>query len=58
MSQLPSPIDVQVFEAEDWERLSQAKELARRFIAECESLSRSPSMIIDSSWQVPYAVES
>ena len=58
LSQLPSPIDVQIFEADDWERLSQAKELARRFIAECENLSRSPAMIVESGWQVPYAVES
>ncbi|SRR5258707_69708 len=58
LSQLPTAIDVQIFEADDWERLSQAKELARRFIAECENLSRSPSMIIDAGWQVPYAVES
>lgn len=57
LSQLPTPIDVQVFEADDWERLTQAKELARRFITECENLSRSPSMIIDAGWQVPYAVE-
>lgn len=58
LSQLPTAIDVQVFEADDWERLSQAKEVARRFIAECDNLSRSPSMIIESGWQVPYAVES
>ncbi len=57
LTQLPTAIDVQVFEADDWERLSQAKDLARRFITECENLSRSPSMIIDSGWQVPYAVE-
>lgn len=57
LSQLPSPIDVQVFEADDWERLSQAKELARRFISECENLSRSPTMIVDAGWQVAYAVE-
>jgi DNA repair exonuclease SbcCD ATPase subunit len=57
LSQLPSPIDVQVFEADDWERLSQAKELARRFIAECENLSRSPTMIVESGWNMAYATE-
>ena len=57
LSQLPSAIDVQVFEADDWERLSQAKELARKFIAECENLSRSPAMIVESGWNMAYATE-
>lgn len=40
LSQFPAPVDTQVFESEDWERLSQVQELARRFQAECSNLNR------------------
>lgn len=46
LSQFPTSIDTQVFESEDWDRLSQAQELARRFQAECSNLnSRSMSFV-------------
>lgn len=49
LAQFPSSVDTQVFEAEDWERLSQVKEVARRFLSECEGLSRNPfSLIVDA----------
>ena len=49
LGQFPAPIDTQVFEAEDWERLSQVQELARRFQAECSNLhSRSTSFIVEA----------
>lgn len=40
LSQFPTPVDTQVFEAEDWERLFQVRELARRFQAECNELKQ------------------
>ena len=43
LSQWPSPLDVLAFEADDWTRLSQSKELARRFLAECTRLTDEPN---------------
>jgi hypothetical protein len=48
LSQWPSPLDVEAFEADDWQRLAQTKELARRFLKECEALTGgSGRMIIE-----------
>lgn len=48
-TQFPTPVDTQIFEAEDWERLAQAENIARRFLGECEILgNRSTSMVIDA----------
>lgn len=41
LSRWPQPIDTQAFSADDWARLSQSKALARRFVEECERLSRT-----------------
>lgn len=49
LAQFPTPVDTQIFEAEDWERLAQAENTARRFLAECELLgNRSTSMVIEA----------
>jgi FtsZ-binding cell division protein ZapB len=47
LAQWPSPLDTLAFEAEDWTRLSQTKDLAQRFLAECLSLTQT--RIIDST---------
>ncbi len=50
LSQWPSPLDVLAFEADDWTRLSQIKELARRFLEECTRLTQgTDSRIVDGS---------
>ena len=50
LSQWPSPLDVEAFEADDWQRLAQTKELARRFLEECDALTGgSGRMIIEGS---------
>ena len=40
LSQWPSSLDTLAFEADDWTRLSQTKELARRFLEECTALTQ------------------
>jgi len=50
LAEWPSPLDTRAFEAEDWHRLAQIKELARRFLAECDALTGgSGRMVVDSS---------
>jgi hypothetical protein len=50
LSQWPSPLDVQAFEADDWARLSHMRELARRFLEECTLLAQGTSgRIVDGS---------
>jgi DNA repair exonuclease SbcCD ATPase subunit len=41
LSQWPSPLDVLVFDADDWTRLSQTKELASRLLEECGALTEA-----------------
>jgi DNA repair exonuclease SbcCD ATPase subunit len=41
LSQWPSPLDTLAFDASDWARLSQTKDLAQRFLAECCALSET-----------------
>jgi hypothetical protein len=49
LSQWPSPLDVLVFEADDWTRLSQTKELAKRLLEECGALTEAEeSKVIES----------
>lgn len=51
LAQMLTQTHNQTFESEDWDRLTQAKELARRFIAECDNLSRgTPEMVVDASF--------
>lgn len=40
LAQWPSSLDTVAFEADDWTRLSQTKELARRLIEECTALTQ------------------
>jgi len=47
LSQWPSSLDTLAFEADDWTRLSQTKELARRFLEECTALTQE--RIIEST---------
>jgi hypothetical protein len=48
LSQWPSPLDVLLFEADDWTRLSQTKELAKRLLEECGALTEAEErMVID-----------
>ncbi len=50
LSRWPSPLDVLAFEADDWTRLSQIKELARRFLEECARLTQGTNgRIVDGS---------
>ena len=49
----PSPLDTQAFEADDWHRLTEVKALARRFLAECETLTSDPTQIIVESTPIP-----
>lgn len=50
LAEWPSPLDTRAFEAEDWHRLAQIKELARRFLAECDALTGgSGRMVVDGS---------
>jgi hypothetical protein len=50
LSQWPSPLDALAFEADDWTRLSQVRELARRFLEECALLAQGTSgRIVDGS---------
>lgn len=44
LSQWPAPLDLLAFEADDWVRLSQTKELARRFLAECTALTQEKTV--------------
>ena len=47
LSQWPSPLDALAFEADDWARLSQTKEVAQRFLAECAALTQRK--VVDST---------
>ncbi len=49
LSQWPSPLDTQVFEADDWTRLSQIKELAQRFLEECAQLKQNGARVVEST---------
>ncbi len=40
LSRWPSFLDTQVFEADDWRRLSQTREIARRVLDECNALTQ------------------
>jgi hypothetical protein len=49
LSQWPSPLDVLVFEADDWTCLSQTKELAKRLLEACGALTEGAErMVIES----------
>jgi hypothetical protein len=49
-SQWPSPLDVLAFEADDWARLSQIKELDRRLLEECTRLTQvADGRIVDGA---------
>lgn len=41
LSRWPQPVDTQAFGADDWARLSHSKALARRFVEECERLTKT-----------------
>ncbi len=41
LSQWPAPLDTLSFEADDWTRLSQTKDLAQRLLNECTALSQA-----------------
>ncbi len=47
LAQWPSPLDTLAFEADDWRRLSQTKDLAQRLLAACTALTES--RIIESA---------
>ena len=47
LSQWPSPLDVQAFEADDWTRLSQTRELAQRLLDEC--LALTTMMVVEAT---------
>jgi len=47
LSQWPSPLDTLVFETDDWTRLSQTKEVAQCFLAECAALTQRK--VVDSA---------
>jgi len=49
----PSPLDTQAFEADDWHRLTEVKALARRFLAECETLTSDLTQRIVESAPMP-----
>lgn len=44
LSQWPSPLDTQVFEADDWTRLSHIKAMARRFLDACTALTQTKTV--------------
>lgn len=49
LGQFPAPLDTEVFESEDWERLAQVKAVAHRFLDECDHLTvETRLMIVDS----------
>jgi len=48
ITHLPSPVDTQVFEAEDWTRLTQTTETVDRCLHECRRLESRIQMIVDS----------
>lgn len=52
LSQWPSPLDAQVFTAEDWTRLAHTRELGRRLLAECTSLAEGARIVDARSSQV------
>lgn len=39
-NQWPTPLDTQIFEADDWAYLSQAEKTAQRFLDDCTTLQR------------------
>lgn len=45
-TQLPGSVDAQVLEAEDWERLHDAKDLVRNFLDECDHLRHGPIVVV------------
>jgi hypothetical protein len=57
LSQWPSPLDVLAFEADDWLRLSDTKDLARRLLEECTTLTRgTEARVVDGSMVLPEEV--
>jgi hypothetical protein len=49
LGQFPTPLETQVFESEEWERLAQVKATAQRFLAECERLAvETRLMVVDA----------
>jgi hypothetical protein len=57
LSQWPSPLDVLAFEADDWLRLSDTKNLARRLLEECTTLTRgTEARVVDGSMVLPEEV--
>jgi hypothetical protein len=54
LSQWPSPLDVQAFEADDWVRLSYTKDLSRRLLEECAALTQGTGRsIVEGSMVLP-----
>jgi hypothetical protein len=49
LSRWPSPLDTQGFEAQDWSRLAQIKELTRRFLEEFDALTGGSGKVVDGS---------
>lgn len=45
LGQFPSPLDTQVFEAEEWERLAQTEAVAQRMLGECRTLREAPQRV-------------
>ena len=49
LAQLPTPVDLLVFEAADWEQLTRMKDMTRRFLVSCDQLNGNGStMIVDA----------
>lgn len=49
LGQFPSPLDAQIFAADEWDRLYQMEELAQRFLVECRKLREGPQRIMVDS---------
>ena len=55
LSRWPCALDAQVFEADDWARLSQARTLARRLLEACDALTPGSGTLIVESVPGPFS---
>ena len=55
LSRWPCALDAQVFEADDWARLSQARTLARRLLEACDELTPGSGTLIVESVPGPFS---
>ena len=44
--QFPQPVETELFETEEWQRLAHVEDLARRFLAQCQALHEAPRKVI------------